>query len=77
MSRIPIKPPREIIRAFERAGYQVVRQKGSHIRLRHPFDPRRLPITIPDHAIVKPGLLAKAIKQAGLTVDEFIDLVNK
>jgi len=77
MGVIPIKPPREVIRAFSRIGYEVVRQKGSHIRLKHSADPRRRPLSIPDHAIVKPGLLAKAIKQAGLTVEQFIELLKQ
>ena len=77
MGNIPIKSAREVIRAFERLGYQVVRQKGSHVRLRHELDPRRRPLTIPDHKSVKPGLLAKAIKLAGLTVDEFIELLKE
>jgi len=75
MGRIPIKPPRGIVRAFEKLGYRVVRQTGSHIRLKHPFDPHHKPITIPDHSIVKPGLLMKAIKDAGVTLEEFIELL--
>jgi predicted RNA binding protein YcfA (HicA-like mRNA interferase family) len=77
MSVIPIRPPREIIRAFCKIGYEVARQKGSHVRLKHPRDPRRRPLSIPNHHIVKPGLLSKAIKQAGLTVDEFIELLKQ
>ncbi|MEW6610634.1 MAG: type II toxin-antitoxin system HicA family toxin [Patescibacteria group bacterium] len=76
MGRIPVKPPREVIRAFEKAGYRIVRQTGGHIRLRHPFDTNKRPLTIPNHTVVKPGLLARAIKDAGLSLDEFIALLN-
>ena len=46
MSRIPALRAREIVRAFERLGFQVTRQRGSHIRLRHP-DGRFA--SVPDH----------------------------
>lgn len=59
------------------AGYQIARQKGSHIRLINYHNPQRRPLTIPNHKIIKPGLLAKAIKDAGLTVDEFIKLLDQ
>jgi len=61
---------REAIRAFERVGYQVVRQRGSHVRLRHHAG--RFPLTVPDHREIKPGLLHRLIRDAGMTVDEFI-----
>jgi len=35
------------------------------------------PITIPNHKIIKPGLLRKAIRDAGISVDEFIELLKK
>jgi predicted RNA binding protein YcfA (HicA-like mRNA interferase family) len=57
-SGLPVVSGREAIRVFERLGYSVVRQRGSHIRLRHATDPSRKPLTIPDHRTLKPGLLA-------------------
>ena len=46
MSRIPALRAREIVRALERLGFQVRRQRGSHIRLRHS-DGRYA--SVPDH----------------------------
>lgn len=77
MSKIPVKTPREVIRAFSLIGYEIVRQKGSHIRLINHLNPYRKPITIPQHDIVKPGLLRKAIRDAGISVDEFIESLKK
>jgi predicted RNA binding protein YcfA (HicA-like mRNA interferase family) len=37
-----------LVRLLERLGYEVLRQKGSHIRLRHPGPPVHL-ITVPKH----------------------------
>ncbi len=71
MSRLPRISGREAIRAFERAGWQVVprRGKGDHIILRKPGNPHVL--SIPDHPLLGPGLLRSLIRLAELTVDEF------
>ena len=45
-----------LIRALERLGYEVVRQKGSHIRLRHEGPPTHL-VTVPWHNPLKVGTL--------------------
>ena len=76
MGRIPIKTPREIIKAFSLIGYQIIRQRGSHIRLVNPLNHSRKPITIPNHEIVKPGLLRKILRDAGLTVDDLVELLK-
>ncbi len=77
MAKLPNISGDESIRALTKLGYEVVRQKGSHIRLRHKNDPSRKPLTIPRHKELKPGLLRKIIKDANLTVDAFIELIHK
>lgn len=74
--RLPVVSGRQVIRALERIGYHVVRQRGSHIRLRDEDDPDHLPVTVPDHRTVKPGLLRKILRDANLTVSEFVDLLK-
>ena len=74
--KLPVVSGREAVKAFERIGYQVVRQRGSHIRLRDESDPDHLPITVPDHKTLKPGLLRKLLRDADLTVGEFVDLLK-
>lgn len=54
----------------------MVRQKGSRVRLRHPSDPARIPLTVPDHKEFKPGTLRALIRDAGLSVDEFAALLR-
>jgi len=73
--KLPTVSGRQVIRALERIGYYVVRQRGSHIRLRDETNPEHLPLTVPDHKTVKPGLLRKILRDASLSVDEFIDLL--
>jgi predicted RNA binding protein YcfA (HicA-like mRNA interferase family) len=49
-------------------------QTGSHIIMIHQTDPLKR-LTIPNHRFLKPGLLSKLIKDAGLTVEQFINLL--
>jgi predicted RNA binding protein YcfA (HicA-like mRNA interferase family) len=76
-SGLPVVSGREAIRVFERLGYSVVRQRGSHIRLRHATDPSRKPLTIPDHRALKPGLLRHLMRDAEVDPEEFHRLLNQ
>jgi predicted RNA binding protein YcfA (HicA-like mRNA interferase family) len=74
--RLPALKPREVIRALEKAGFVVVRIKGSHHFMVHGDDRTRM-TNVPAHASqdMPRGTLRDIIKQAGLTVDEFLDLL--
>ncbi len=69
--KLPVLSGKEIIRRFEKLDYQVVRQKGSHIRMIHKNDNSKASITIPFHQTVGRGLLRKILKQAEISVNEF------
>ena len=73
MSKLPRVSGREVVRAFARIGYEVDRQRGSHVVLRHRDPPHRR-LVVPDHREVAKGTLRKLIREAGLTVDEFLEL---
>ncbi len=75
MSKVPSLPYTEIIRALERAGWQIVRQRGSHIRLEKQTGEKVLRLTVPAHRPVKRSTLSHILKQAGLSVDEFLELL--
>jgi len=64
---------KKAVRAFMRLGYKVARQTGSHVILRHEDRPT---LTIPNHRELAPGLLRSVIRQAGLSVDEFINSLS-
>ena len=76
MTRQPVVNGRQVIRALERAGLVVVRVKGSHHVLEHPDDPART-ATVPVHGAraLRTGTLHAIIKQAGITVEEFRNLL--
>ena len=61
---------------FDLNGYQVARQKGSHIRLIH-HDPKRNPLTIPDHKTIGKGLLRKLLRDAERSVSDFLKLLQR
>jgi len=62
----------QAIRAFQRAGYRVVRTRGSHVILEHGD---RRPLVIPRHRRLRTGMIMARIKDAGLTVEEFGELL--
>lgn len=74
MTRLPTISGREAVRAFERLGYAVDRQRGSHVILRQIAAPHRR-LTVPDHKTIAKGTLRSLIRQAGLTVQEFVDFL--
>ncbi|MDH4304787.1 MAG: type II toxin-antitoxin system HicA family toxin [Nitrospira sp.] len=61
------------MKALERAGFVVKRQEGSHVILRRPEPFAQL--VVPDHIELDRGTLRAIIRQADLTVDEFLRLL--
>ena len=75
MKRLPSLPARKIIAALEKAGFVIVRIKGTHHFLRHRSDPTRTTVVSYHARDLPPGTLRAILKQAGLTPEEFIDLL--
>ncbi len=75
MSRLPRITGKEIVSALSRYGFHLIHVRGSHHYMQ-AADSQKL-ITIPVHTgkTVKPGTLKSILEQAGLSVDEFIDLL--
>lgn len=76
MPGLPRVSGREAARAFGLVGYELVRQRGSHLRLRHPTNARQ-PLTVPDHTELKTGLLRALIRDAGMSVEEFVEALRR
>ncbi len=74
MSYLPVISAREVIRALLAIGYQLDHQRGSHVVLRHTDPPHRR-VTVPNHDPIAKGTLRSIIRETGLTVDEFRDLL--
>lgn len=72
--RLPSFTPKRLIRVFLHLGFLIDHQTGSHVVLRHP-DGRRTVIAVHNREL-KRGTLLGIIKQAGYSVEEFIELLN-
>jgi predicted RNA binding protein YcfA (HicA-like mRNA interferase family) len=73
--KVPSLPFNKIIRALQRDGWAVVRQRGSHIRLQRRMGAELLKITVPAHRPVKRSTPSHILKQARLDVDESLELL--
>ena len=62
----------EAVQKFERAGWTVARQRGSHVMMVKPG--YEYTLSIPQHSELGPGLLRKLIRQANLTTEAFNNL---
>jgi predicted RNA binding protein YcfA (HicA-like mRNA interferase family) len=74
MASLPVVSGEAAIRAFERAGWGRARQKGSHVSLVKPGV--NVNLSIPLHRELDRGTLRKLIRLAGLSVDEFSQLLR-
>ncbi len=73
MSKLPLISGKECIKALGKAGFYVLRQRGSHIILRR--DELFAEVVVPNHQELDKGTLRAIIRQVGLGVDEFIQLL--
>ncbi|MBA3483812.1 MAG: type II toxin-antitoxin system HicA family toxin [Pirellulales bacterium] len=76
MPRLPTVCARDAIRAFSAAGFVHVRTSGSHVYMKK--EGHVTPVVIPSHAgtDLKPGLLRSQIRNAGLTVEQFLEFLK-
>ncbi len=76
MSELPPVTGRQAIAAFRKAGFEVVRIRGSHHVLKKAG--HRYLLTVPVHGSnpLKPGTLRRLIRDAGLTVEQFAQLLD-
>lgn len=72
MPSLPIISGYETVRALQRLGFTVVRQRGSHIVLRKGSQG----CVVPNHREIKIGTLAGLLKQGGVSIDDFINALS-
>lgn len=74
MPKLPILSGYQAVRCFEKLGYQVTRQHGSHVRMHHKSDKFKKPLTVPRHKTLGKGLLRKLLRDADITVEDLVNL---
>jgi len=67
--RLPVVSGEELVAALQTVGWIAVRQRGSHVRLKHPG--RRVALVVPLHRELKRGTLAGILRDAGIDRDDF------
>jgi predicted RNA binding protein YcfA (HicA-like mRNA interferase family) len=75
MTKVPSLSYDRIVRALQRAGWVVVRQRGSHIRMQRRTPTELSKLTVPAHRPVKRSTLAHILRQARLELEHFLELV--
>ena len=72
--KIPLISGIDVIKRLKKAGFIVVRQKGSHVRLEKFNGENTIKLTVTLHSELKKGTLSRIIKDASLTLEEFEQL---
>jgi predicted RNA binding protein YcfA (HicA-like mRNA interferase family) len=75
MPAVPLLRPREVVTTFEKFGWEVARQRGSHIILTKRGHIATL--SVPNHPQVARGTLRSLISRAGITVEDFFKAMQK
>ena len=73
MAKLPVVSGAEAVKAFQRAGWRIDRQKGSHVILLRPGHVASL--SVPQHPELAPGTLRALVRAAGISVDDFAALL--
>jgi predicted RNA binding protein YcfA (HicA-like mRNA interferase family) len=73
--KLPRVTATELLRALRRDHWEVKRQDGSHIQLKHPDKPGLVTVAYHAGAIIKPAVLTSILKQAGLSADDLRGLL--
>jgi predicted RNA binding protein YcfA (HicA-like mRNA interferase family) len=72
---LPVLSGRDVIKALSKAGFNAVRQRGSHVIMVKEGAHPPIRITVPLHKTVKKGTLRAIISQSGLSPKEFLGLL--
>ena len=75
MASLPTLSGRDVVKVFTEDGWQMVRQRGSHMIL--VITGLMVTLSVPDHREVAKGTLRSLIRASGLTTDEFIGLAGR
>jgi predicted RNA binding protein YcfA (HicA-like mRNA interferase family) len=70
MPPLPALSGLDVVRVFEALGWQIARQRGSHIIMVKPG--QIVTLSVPDHGEIAKGTLRSLIRSAGLSVSEFL-----
>jgi predicted RNA binding protein YcfA (HicA-like mRNA interferase family) len=74
MQKVPLLSGREVVKIFRRLGWEIARQRGSHIIL--VKEKHIATLSVPNHREVARGTLRSLIARADLTIEEFLNAMK-
>lgn len=75
MPSVPVLRPKQVVTAFQKLGWEVARQRGSHIILTKPGHIATL--SVPNHPTVARGTLRSLVARAGITIEDFLAALGR
>jgi predicted RNA binding protein YcfA (HicA-like mRNA interferase family) len=75
MPKVPSISGERLVRALKRAGFIELRQKGSHVSLEKRTPEKTFRTVVPQHRTLAKGTLSDILRQAGITVEQLLDLL--
>jgi predicted RNA binding protein YcfA (HicA-like mRNA interferase family) len=75
MPKLPLVSGERVVRALKRAGFIELRQKGSHVSLERRIGDQVFKTVVPMHSELAKGTLSDILKQCGISLDEFLQLL--
>ena len=73
--KLPVLSGRDVIKILKKLGFEEKRQKGSHIILAKETEQGKKAVVVPNHKEIDKGTLLEIIRQAGLTREDFLNLL--
>jgi predicted RNA binding protein YcfA (HicA-like mRNA interferase family) len=78
MAKFPVDVPKQrVVRALERLGFVIVREREHIALVRENDDGTKTPMTIPNHAFIKSSTLRTICTQAGISRDDFLKAYSR
>lgn len=76
MSKLPVVSAKDLIKALEKEGFQVIRQKGSHIVLQKRISNEVITTVVPNHSELAKGTLRSILRQTKIAPEHLIKLLT-
>ncbi|MBI5226587.1 type II toxin-antitoxin system HicA family toxin [Candidatus Micrarchaeota archaeon] len=77
MPELPVLKLRTLLAILEKTGFTVESQRGSHIKLKKKTPQENRTVIVPNHAEIRKGTLGSILRQAGISREEFLRMLEK
>jgi predicted RNA binding protein YcfA (HicA-like mRNA interferase family) len=76
MPKLPALPARKLLKALQKDGFEIVPQKGSHIRLKKKTPAETRIVIVPNHDEIAKGTLSSILRQAAWDRDKLMKMLE-